>query len=123
MKVDDQQLLAMVLSGQTQTEIAKALNMTKGQVSRRVNSDNFQGLLSEYRKKVLDGVLTSLIANSQKAVNKICSLLDSENEYLAFQSAVKVLSMAQDYGIQKDLLIDIQMMKQQLQSQESYNIV
>lgn len=112
MKADDTTLLTLCLSGKTQTQIAKELGMTKTQVCRRINSDNFQGLLSQYRKKVLDGVLTELTANAYKSVQTLVALLDDPNSFARLQSACKILALAQEYGIQKDLLEDVRQWKQ-----------
>ena len=111
-KVDDKTLLALCLTGKTQTQIAKELGMTKVQICRRINTDDFQTMLSDYRKKVLDGVLTDLTAHAQKSVKTIVQLLDNENPYIQLQAACKILSMSQDYGIQKDLMRDIEAWKE-----------
>ncbi len=113
MKVDNDTLLFLCLSGKTQTQIAKELGMTKTQVCRRMKTDTFQELLSTYRKKVLDGVLTELTANAHKSVETLVELLDDSNSFARLQSACKILALAQEYGIQKDLLQDIEEWKQQ----------
>ena len=99
-KVDDKTLLAMCLTGQTQTQIC-----------RRINTDDFQTMLSQYRKRVLDGILTDLTANAQKSVKTLVRLLDNRNAFVQFNAASKILSMAQEYGIQKDLMRDIEDLK------------
>lgn len=116
-KVDDKTLLALCLTGKTQTQIAKELGMTKAQICRRINTDDFQTMLSDYRKKVLDGVLTDLTAHAQKSVQTIVQLLDNENPYIQLQAACKILSMSQDYGIQKDLMRDIEAWKEARESE------
>ena len=110
-KVDDKTLLAMCLTGQTQTQMAKELGMTKAQICRRINTDDFQTMLSQYRKRVLDGILTDLTANAQKSVKTLVKLLDNRNAFVQFNAASKILSMAQEYGIQKDLMRDIEDLK------------
>ncbi len=116
-KVDDKTLLALCLTGKTQTQIAKELGMTKAQICRRINTDDFQTMLSDYRKKVLDGVLTDLTAHAQKSVQTIVQLLDNENPYIQLQAACKILSMSQDYGIQKDIMRDIEAWKEERESE------
>ena len=120
-KVDDKTLLALCLTGHTQTQIAKELGMTKVAVCRRINTQAFQELLAEYRNKVLDGVLTDLIAHSQKAVLTLVSLLDDDSPFIQLQAASKILQLAQDYGIQKDLLRDIELWKQTAENEAVFN--
>lgn len=110
-KVDDKTILALCLTGQTQTQIARQLGMTKAQICRRINTDEFQAMLCDYRKKILDGVLTELTASTQKSVKTLVQLLDNESPSIKLQAACKILSMAQDYGIQKDLLHEIEVWK------------
>jgi predicted ArsR family transcriptional regulator len=112
MKIDNTTLLTLCLSGKTQAQIAKELHMTKAQVCRRVNDADFQQLLSEYRKAVLDSVLTELTASAHKSVETLVALLDDENSFARLQAACKILSLAQEYGIQKDLMQDIAEWKQ-----------
>ena len=116
-KVDDKTLLALCLSGKTQTQIAQELHMTKTAICRRVNTDDFQTMLSDYRKRVLDGILTSLTANAQKSVDTLVSLLDNDNPFVQLQAACKILSMAQEVGIQKDLYRDIEELKRQQEAE------
>ena len=120
-KVDDKTLLALCLTGHTQTQIAKELGMTKVAVCRRINTQAFQELLAEYRNKVLDGVLTDLVAHSQKAVLTLVSLLDDDSPFIQLQAASKILQLAQDYGIQKDLLRDIELWKQTAENEAVFN--
>lgn len=110
-KVDDKTLLALCLTGKTQTEIAKTLGMTKTQICRRINTESFQIMLSDYRKRMLDGILTDLTANAQKSVKTLVKLLDNDNPFVQFNAASKILSMSQEYGIQKDLMRDIDDLK------------
>lgn len=112
MKVDDTTLLSLCLSGKTQTEIAKELGLTKTQVCRRINKAEFQELLAEYRHKVLDGVLTELTAYSHKSVLTLVALLDDSNAFARLQAACKILALAQEFGIQKDIMQDIADWKQ-----------
>lgn len=120
-KADDKTLLALCLTGHTQSQIAKELGMTKAQVCRRINTQAFQELLAEYRNKVLDGVLTDLVAHSQKAVLTLVGLLDDDSPFIQLQAASKILQLAQDYGIQKDLLRDIELWKQTAENEAVYN--
>ena len=111
MKVDDNTLLTMCLSGASQVQIANELGMTKAQICRRVNSPEFQNTLAEYRKRVLDGVLTDLTANAQKCVQTLVDLLDNDNPSIQLQAACKILSLSQEYALQRDILRDIEELK------------
>lgn len=117
-KVDDKTLLALCLTGRTQTQIARELGMTKAAICRRVNTDDFKKMLSDYRKRILDGVLTELTANTQKSVQTLVQLLDNKNPFVQLQSACKILSLSQEYGIQNDLLHEIDKIKQIQEEQQ-----
>ena len=111
MKVDDNTLLTMCLSGSSQAQIAETLGMTKAQICRRVNNPDFQIVLAEYRKKVLDAVLTDLTANAQKSVQTLVELLDCDIPSIQLQAASKILTLSQDYSLQHDILRDIDALK------------
>lgn len=112
MKVADDELLALCLTGKSQRQIADTLGMTTTQINRRVNTPEFQMLLSEFRHKILDGIVSSLIAESQKAVATLAALLDDENSFCRLQAASKILSLAQDFTIQYDILTEIRQLKE-----------
>ena len=112
MKATDDQLLSMMLSGQSQADIARELNMSKQQVCRRVNTEEFQSMLSDYRQRVLDGVYADLNANARKAVDVLVSLLDDPNAFVRYNAACKILNSVQEYGLQRDLMKDIQDLKE-----------
>ena len=111
MKVDDSTLLAMCLSGATQAHIAEELGMTKAQICRRVNAPDFQNVLAEYRKKIIDSTLTELSSNAQKSVQTLVQLLDCDNPSIRLQAASKLISFAQEYSLQHDILHDIEKLK------------
>lgn len=69
-------------------------------------------MLSDYRRRILDGILTELTANAQKSVKTLVKLLDSETPSIQLQAASKILSLSQDYCIEKDLMKDIEELKQ-----------
>ena len=119
MKVTDEQLLAMMLSGKTQADIARELGMNKVTICRRVNTKTFQETLSQHRQAVLDEVFTDLNANARKAVDVLVKLLDDKNPFVQYNAACKILSSVQDYGLQRDLLRDIQGLKEQQQAENA----
>ncbi len=111
-KVDDATLLSLVLTNNSQTQIAETLGMTKAAICRRIKSPTFQDLLADYRKRVLDGVLTALTSNAYRSVDTLVELLDDDNPYIRYQSASKILSLSQEFGVQYDLLRQIENIKQ-----------
>ena len=117
-KLKDEDLLLLMLSGRSQTAIARELQVTKATITRRVHTKEFADMLAQYRKKVLDGVITDLTTNAQKSVATLVQLLDNENPYIQLQAACKILQLTQDYSLQHDLLKDIEEIKQAQQEQE-----
>ena len=120
-KVDDQTILALVLTGQTQTAIAKELHMSKSQLCNRINNSDFQEQLYEYRKRVIEGILTELVAYSQKSVMTIVALLDDENPYLRLQAASKILSMAETLSVQRDIMRELDEWKETHEREQEDN--
>lgn len=112
MKATDDQLLSMMLSGQSQADIARELNMSKQQVCRRVNTEEFQSLLSQYRRKILDSVYADLTANARKAVDVLVQLLDNPNPFVQYNAACKILNTLADYSVAQDLFRDIEELKE-----------
>ena len=119
MKIDNETLLAKLLSGQSQADIARELGMSKVQVCRRVNTEEFQSMLSDYRQRVLDGVYADLNANARKAVDVLVSLLDDPNAFVRYNAACKILNSVQEYGLQRDLMKDIQDLKESQQAESA----
>lgn len=117
-KIQDEDLLLLVLSGRSQTDIAKKLHCTKATVNRRIHSKEFSELLSEYRRKRIDTALTSLTDGVQKAADTLKELLDSDNDFVRLHASSKILQQAQDFSLQNDLLRDIEEIKKALEEQE-----
>ena len=117
-KLKDEDLLLLMLSGKSQTVIAKELGVTKATICRRVHTPEFAEMLSHYRKKIIDGVCTDLATNAQKSVNTLVQLLDEDNPNVRFNAASKILQLTQDYSLQNDLMKDIEEIKQAQQEQE-----
>ena len=121
MKATNDQLLSMMLSGQSQADIARELNMSKQQVCRRVNTEEFQTLLSQYRKRILDSVYADLTANARKAVDVLVQLLDNPNPFVQYNAACKILNTLTDYSVAQDLFRDIEELKE-IQRSEQQNL-
>lgn len=110
-RLDDDTLLARCLSGATQRQIAEEFGMSQAQICRRVNTAEFQDILSAYRKKIFDSVMTDLSASSQKAVKVLDELLEDKNPFVRFNAATRILSLSQDFHIQSDLMQEINEIK------------
>lgn len=120
MKIDNETLLTKLLSGQTQASIAKELGMSKVQICRRVNTAEFQDLLTQYRRKILDAVYADMTANARKAVDVLVELLNDPNPFVRYNASCKILNTLTDYSVIQDLLRDIQDLKE-AQEAESAN--
>ena len=118
MKVSNEELLAMMLSGQTQSVISRTLNMSKQAVCERVNKPEFQSMLHDYRKKVLDSAYADLTANIRKAVDTLCGLMDSKNEFVRYSASTKIIQTAMDFAIAQDLMKDVEELKQAHQAEQ-----
>lgn len=117
-KLKDEDLLLLMLSGKSQTVIAEELSVTKTTITRRIHTPEFAEMLAQYRKKILDGVITSLTTNAQKSVNTLVQLLDEESPSIRLNAASKILQLTQDYTLQTDLMRDIEEIKQAQREQE-----
>lgn len=117
-KLKDDDLLLLMLSGKSQTVIAKELGVTKATITRRVHTPEFAEMLAQYRKKALDACMTDLTTNAQKSVSTLVQLLDEDNPNVRFNAASKILQLTQDYSLQTDLMRDIEEIRQAQQEQE-----
>lgn len=106
-KIPDDVLLTYVLANMPQVQIAKELHMTKAQINRRIKTPEFQELLSEYRRKILDGNIAYLTANVRKAVQTLVELLDDDNPFVRLKASTQIISMAQDVSIQNEIMSKI----------------
>ena len=116
MKVSNEELLALCLSGKSQRQIAKELGMTQAQVCKRMNRPEFQERLSECRKQQLDNVLGSLMRSSMKAVETLTAILDDKNVFARYSAASRILALVQDYSVQRDLLTELEKLKEMQQN-------
>ena len=116
-KIKDDDLLVMMLSGKSQAAIAQELNTTKWTVSRRVHEPEFQEMLSQYRRRIVDGIITALIANSQKAVDVLVELLDSDIPKIRFNAAAKILDLTQNFTTERDLMTELEKIKEAQEQQ------
>lgn len=103
-KLNNEQLLtAYVSSGFNLSETAKALGVCRQTVAKRVQTPEFQALLTEYRKNLFQQSSQILLENTLRASKALVKLLDSSNENVRLQSAVKILNLSADYTTIDDL--------------------
>lgn len=103
-KIRDEDLLPLMLSGKSQVAIAEELGVTRAAVCNRVNDPDFVEVLAQYRRRILDGIVTDLTSSAQKCVATLEQLLDDDSSSIRLSAASKILSLVQDYSIQHDLL-------------------
>lgn len=104
MKISNEEILVSYLeNGFNLSETAKALGVCRQTVAKRIKSDKFQALLSEYRKNLFQQSSQELLEATTKASRTLVTLLSSENENVRLQSAVKILNLSADYTTIDDL--------------------
>lgn len=97
-KIDNEQLLmAYIANGFNLSKTAQQLHICRQTVAKRVNSDEFQALLTEYRKNLFQQSSQILLENTLRASKVLSKLLDSQSENIKLQSAVKILNLSADY--------------------------
>lgn len=112
-KIDNQKLLISYLeNGFNLSETAKALGVCRQTVAKRVNSDEFQELLTVYRKNLFQQSSQILLENTLRASKALVKLLDSSNENVRLQSAVKILNLSADYTTIDDLQQELNSLKE-----------
>lgn len=98
MKISIEEILVAYLrNGFNLSETAKALGVCRQTVSKRIKSDKFQALLTEYRKNLFQQSSQILLENTLRASKVLSKLLDSQSENIKLQSAVKILNLSADY--------------------------
>lgn len=113
MKVSNDELLTLCLSGLSQREIATKLGMSQPQVCRRMNKPEFQSLLADHRKKAVDSAMASLVNASTEAVAVLVELMKDKNPFARFSAASRILALTQDYTVQKDLISEVERIKEE----------
>ena len=103
-KIDNDQLLtAYVSSGFNLSKTAQKLNLCRQTVAKKVQTPEFQKQLSEYRKNLFQSASQQLLEATTKSSATLIKLLDSSNENVRLQSAVKILNIASDTTVIDDL--------------------
>lgn len=112
-KIDNEQLLmTYISSGFNLTKTAQKLNLCRQTVAKRVNSDEFQALLTEYRKNLFQQSSQILLENTLRASKTLVKLLASSSENIRLQSAVKILNIANDTTVIDDLQQELNSLKE-----------
>jgi len=112
-KINNEQLLmAYISSGFNLSKTAQKLNLCRQTIAKRVNSDEFQELLTVYRKNLFQQSSQILLENTLRASKALVKLLDSSNENVRLQSAVKILNLSADYTTIDDLEQELNSLKE-----------
>ena len=112
-KLNNEQLLtAYIANGFNLSRTAQKLNLCRQTVAKRVNSDEFQELLTVYRKNLFQQSSQILLENNLRASKALVKLLDSSNENVRLQSAVKILNLSCDYVTLDDLQQELNSLKE-----------
>lgn len=98
MKISIEEILVAYLrNGFNLSETAKALGVCRQTVAKKVQTPEFQEQLSEYRSTLFRSSSQELLEATTKASKALVKLLDSSNENVRLQSAVKILNLSCDY--------------------------
>lgn len=112
-KLNNEQLLtAYVSSGFNLTRTAQQLNICRQTVSKRIKSNEFQALLTEYRKNLFQQSSQILLENTLRASKTLVKLLNSKSENIKLQTAVKILNLSADYTTIDDLQQELNSLKE-----------
>lgn len=112
-KLNNEQLLtAYVQNGFNLSETAKALGVCRQTVAKRVQTPEFQELLTIYRKNLFQSASQQLLEATTKSSATLIKLLNSKNENIRLQSAVKILNIASDTTVIDDLQQELNSLKE-----------
>lgn len=112
-KIDNKDLLIAYLeSGFNLSETAKALGLCRQTVAKKVSTSEFQEELSRYRKHLFQQSSQLLLEATTKSSATLIKLLNSKNENIRLQSAVKILNIASDTTVFDDLQQELNSLKE-----------
>lgn len=98
MKISNEEILVAYLrSGFNLSETAKTLGVCRQTVAKKVQTPEFQEELSQYRKHLFQESSQILLENTLRASKTLSKLLNSKNENIKLQTAVKILNLSCDY--------------------------
>lgn len=112
-KIDNEKLLISYLeSGFNLSETAKALGLCRQTVAKRVQTPEFQELLTAYRKNLFQQSSQQLLKATTKSSATLIKLLNSKNENIKLQSACKILNLSADFTTIDDLQQELNSLKE-----------
>lgn len=112
-KIDNEQLLmAYIANGFNLSRTAQQLNICRQTVAKKVQTPEFQKQLTEYRKNLFQSASQNLLESTQSASRTLIKLLNSKNENIRLQSAVKILNIASDTTVIDDLEQELNSLKE-----------
>lgn len=86
--------IRLLLSGDTQTNVAKEIGITPETLSRWINGDSlFIAALNEQRRAAYDSVVHRMRSLAHAAVDALTVSLNSENEMIRLKTAQTILKM------------------------------
>lgn len=113
MKISNEEILVSYLeNGFNLSETAKALGVCRQTVAKRVQTPEFQELLTIYRKNLFQSASQQLLEATTKSSATLIKLLNSKNENIRLQSAVKILNIANDTTVIDDLEQELNSLKE-----------
>mgnify|MGYP000434881120 CR=1 FL=1 len=94
-ELNDKQVLAIALlsTGQTQTDVAAQLDLSVSTVSRWNNQDNYKIALYQARKAQFDAIADKVRDARLKAINTLIGELDAPETKHRLQAAVALLRL------------------------------
>lgn len=111
-KLNNEELLVAYLrSGFNLSETAKALGLCRQTVAKRVQTPEFQELLTAYRKNLFQQSSQQLLEATTKSSATLVKLLDSSSENIRLQAACKILNLSNDFTTIDDLETEVENLK------------
>ncbi|HBM16075.1 MAG TPA: hypothetical protein DD381_07020 [Lentisphaeria bacterium] len=84
-------------------EVARITGTAKGTVYRWLQNNDFKTKLTSMRSDILDASLNLVKAQCRRAVDKIATLMNSDNEMVALKAATYLLDKALDVKTVQEL--------------------
>lgn len=114
-KLKTEDLLLAMLTSKSQKEAAEILGVTEQTICKRIKEKDFKEQFSNYRKQIVDSTSTRLVNSSQKAVDVLVDLLDSESEITRYNASSKILQITNDYVSMQDIIMRLDKLEQDIQ--------
>lgn len=113
MKISIEEILVAYLrNGFNLSETAKTLGICRQTVAKKIQTPEFQKQLTEYRKNLFQSASQQLLEATTKSSATLIKLLNSKNENIRLQSAVKILNIANDTTVIDDLETELNSLKE-----------